>query len=83
MPAARSCSNPLIAPGPDEQALAINDALEELAKTDPVAANLVKLRFFVGLNMTQAADALEMSVRSAHEIWAYARSWLRRKMHAD
>src|SRR5438105_9024647 len=60
----------LIAPGPDEQALAINDALEELANIDPVAANLVKLRFFVGLNMTQAADALEMSVRSAHEIWA-------------
>jgi RNA polymerase sigma factor (TIGR02999 family) len=73
----------LVAPGLSENVLAVNDALDELAKIDPVAANLVKLRFFAGLNMAEAAEALEMSVRSAHEIWAYARSWLRRKMYAD
>jgi RNA polymerase sigma factor (TIGR02999 family) len=73
----------LTAPEPADNVLAVNDALEDLANVDPVAANLVKLRFFAGLNMGEAAEALGMSVRSAHEVWAYARSWLRRKMHAD
>jgi RNA polymerase sigma factor (TIGR02999 family) len=73
----------IVAPEPAENVLAVNDALEKLAAIDPVAAHLVKLRFFVGLNMSESADALGMSVRSAHEIWAYARSWLRRKMDVD
>jgi RNA polymerase sigma factor (TIGR02999 family) len=73
----------IAAPEPDEELLALNEALEHLAKVDAVAAQLVKLRFFTGLTMTDAAQALGMSVRSAHEIWAYARSWLRRKMHPD
>jgi RNA polymerase sigma factor (TIGR02999 family) len=73
----------IAAPEPSEDVLAVNDALAELAKTDPVAANLVKLRFFAGLSMSEAAEALNMSVRSAHEIWAYARSWLRWKIHVD
>jgi RNA polymerase sigma factor (TIGR02999 family) len=71
----------IAAPAPAEDVLAVNDALELLAAADPVAANLVKLRFFAGLNMTEAAAALGMSVRSAHDVWAYARSWLRQKMH--
>ena len=41
------------------------------------------LRFFAGLNMTEAAQALGISVRSAHDIWAYARSWLHRKVRPD
>jgi RNA polymerase sigma factor (TIGR02999 family) len=73
----------IVAPEPDEDVLAVNDALEQLSRTDAVAANLVRLRFFAGLNMTQAAEALGMSVRSAHDIWAYARSWLHRKMRPD
>jgi len=73
----------IAAPGSGEQVLAVNEALDHLSTTDPVAATLVKLRFFAGLNMTEAAAALGMSVRSAHEIWAYARSWLRRQMHDD
>jgi RNA polymerase sigma factor (TIGR02999 family) len=68
---------------PDLDVLALNDALDQLTSADPVAANLVKLRFFAGLNMTEAAQALDMSVRSAHEVWAYARSWLHRKMRSD
>ena len=68
---------------PDDELLALNDALEQLATADPAAANLVRLRFFAGLNMTEAAGALGVSVRSAHDLWAYARSWLRRQMHAD
>ena len=67
----------------DDQLLAVHEALDELAKADPDAATLVKLRFFAGLTATEAADALGMSVRSAHDLWAYARSWLRRNMREE
>jgi RNA polymerase sigma factor (TIGR02999 family) len=70
----------IAAPEPSADVLALNDALDQLAAVDPVAANLVKLRFFAGLNMTEAGEALGMSVRTAHEIWAYARAWLHRRM---
>jgi RNA polymerase sigma factor (TIGR02999 family) len=73
----------LVAPEPAEDVLAVNDALEQLAAIDPVAADLVRLRFFVGLTMSEAAEALGMSVRSAQGIWDYARSWLHRKMRPD
>jgi RNA polymerase sigma factor (TIGR02999 family) len=73
----------IAAPEPTQDVLALNDALDYLSTIDAVAANLVKLRFFAGLNMTEAAEALGMSVRSAQETWAYARSWLRRKMRPD
>jgi RNA polymerase sigma factor (TIGR02999 family) len=70
----------LVAPEPAEDIVALSDALDVLASTDPVAANLVKLRFFAGLSMSEAAEALDVSVRSAHDIWAFARSWLHRQM---
>jgi RNA polymerase sigma factor (TIGR02999 family) len=70
----------IAAPEPAEDVLAVNDALELFATVHPQASRLVTLRFFAGLNMTEAAEALGMSVRSAHQLWAYARSWLRNKM---
>jgi RNA polymerase sigma factor (TIGR02999 family) len=70
----------IAAPELAEDVLAVDDALEPLAAVHPQAAKLVTLRFFGGLNMTEAAEALDMSVRSAHRLWAYARSWLRAKM---
>jgi len=70
----------IAAPEPDVDVLALHDALDLFATVDPVAANLVKLRFFAGLNMSEAAEALGMSVRSAERAWVYARSWLHRKM---
>ena len=70
----------IAAPEPTVDVLALHDALDHLEKTDPPAANLVKLRFFAGLTMNEAAAALAMSVRSAHDLWAYARSWLRREI---
>jgi RNA polymerase sigma factor (TIGR02999 family) len=73
----------LAAPEAGTDILAVHDALEHFATIDAVAANLVKLRFFAGLNMTEAAQALGMSVRSAQDLWAYARSWLHRKMRPD
>ena len=64
---------------PDEL-LAIDDALGQLASEDAKAAELVKLRFFAGLSIEQAARAIGISRSSAYEQWAYARAWLRCKM---
>ena len=68
---------------PIEELLAVDDLLDRLAEIDPAAANLVKLRFFVGLNMSEVAEAMGISVRSAHDIWAYARTWLRQKIAVE
>jgi RNA polymerase sigma factor (TIGR02999 family) len=73
----------LSAPRRDEELLAVNDVLDLLAENDPVAANLVKLRFFVGLNMSEAAATLGISTRSAQDVWAYARAWLREKTREE
>jgi RNA polymerase sigma factor (TIGR02999 family) len=73
----------IASPTPNVDILALHDALDQLATSDPDAASLVRLRFFAGLNMTEAAESLDMSVRSAHDIWAFARSWLHRKLRAD
>jgi RNA polymerase sigma factor (TIGR02999 family) len=73
----------IVAPGDVEETLAINDILDRFATVDPLAANLVKLRFFVGLTMEEVAQALNISVRSAYDIWAYARTWLHRHIRAD
>ena len=70
----------IAAPGPDEQLLAIHEALDGLARTEPEAATLVKLRFFGGLTTQEAADALGISVRAASDVWAFARTWLHRQL---
>ena len=58
--------------------LALDDALNRLAQSDPVKAELVKLRFFSGLNIDQAADILGISRTSAIRHWSFARIWLLR-----
>lgn len=60
----------------DEHVIVVNDALDRLAAHDPVAAELVKLRFFAGFTFAQAAELLEISERTAKRLWAYARAWL-------
>jgi RNA polymerase sigma factor (TIGR02999 family) len=70
----------IAAPRPPDELLAIHEVLDGLAAVDPAAANLVKLRFFAGLSMAEAAEALGISVRSAYDVWAYARAWLHQKM---
>jgi RNA polymerase sigma factor (TIGR02999 family) len=72
----------IAAPRPAEELLAVDEVLDALAEIDPVAASLVKLRFFVGLSMSETAAALGVSVRSAHDVWAYARAWLHQKIGA-
>jgi RNA polymerase sigma factor (TIGR02999 family) len=60
----------------DELLLAVHEALGKLEKTDPQGAELIKLRFFVGLSNVQAARVLDMSERTAKRSWAYSRAWL-------
>jgi RNA polymerase sigma factor (TIGR02999 family) len=67
--------------GPDGvDVLELNEALDRLAARDPEAAQLVKLRFFGGMTMPEAARALDLAERTAERTWAYARSFLRTAM---
>ena len=60
----------------DDQLILVNEALAKLEEEDPESAELIKLRFFVGLPNVQAAKILNMSERTAKRNWAYARAWL-------
>jgi len=62
--------------GPCDDLIALDEAIEKLARIDKVKADLVKLRFFAGLTGEQAAEALGISHNTADRYWAYARSWL-------
>lgn len=63
--------------------IAVNDALDELEKIDAIAAGLVKLRYFAGMSVEQAAESLGMSARTGYHTWDYARSWLRCKLQPE
>lgn len=65
---------------PADELLALDEALSRLEQTDPEAAKVVKLRYFVGLTMPEAAEALGISLRSAERDWTYARTWLHREL---
>jgi RNA polymerase sigma factor (TIGR02999 family) len=67
----------------DDQLLAMNEALERFAAVDPRKSELVKLRYFVGLNFEEAAAALGIAVPTAKQWWAYARAWLTVEMHEN
>jgi RNA polymerase sigma factor (TIGR02999 family) len=56
--------------------LALDEALTGLAAVEPLAAELVHLRYFAGRTMSEAAELLGLSLRSAHRLWAYAKAWL-------
>ncbi len=73
----------LACPVPEEQLLALDEALERLASRDPVKAELVKLRFFAGLSMPDAAKMLGLSEPTAKRYWSYARAWLYREVSRD
>jgi len=64
----------------DDQLLALHEALDALAAHDAVKAELVKLRFFAGLTLAEAAKVLELSEPTAKRYWAYARAWLYREI---
>ena len=62
--------------------LAVSEALEKFAQLDPKRAELVKLRYFVGLTFEQAAEVLDISVPTAKRYWAFARAWLYEEIRA-
>jgi RNA polymerase sigma factor (TIGR02999 family) len=72
----------LLAAPPDEL-LAIHEALDALARQDSQAAELVKLRYFVGMTMEEAAAALDLAPRTAERLWTYARVWLHREIRSQ
>ena len=63
-------------PDRSERLLALDEALDRLATAEPRAAEVVKLRYFAGLTVAEAAAALGISVRTADADWSYARAWL-------
>jgi RNA polymerase sigma factor (TIGR02999 family) len=71
--------------GPErpERLLAVDEALDRLAMTNPQAAELVKLRYFAGFSNAEAAALLAISPRKATQVWAYARAWLREELGDD
>src|SRR5437764_10346752 len=71
------------APERSDDLLALDEALSQLAVADPQAAELVKLRYFAGLTVREAAEALGVAPRTADFLWAYAKSWLLQKIEGE
>lgn len=72
-------ANPLV-PEPPEDLVALDEALEAFEGTHPEKAQLVKFRYFAGLSVEEAAQALGISVATANRHWAYAKAWLYRRV---
>jgi RNA polymerase sigma factor (TIGR02999 family) len=66
----------LVVNAPSDELLAVDEALQELADESPEKAELVKLRFFAGLTLEEAAESLGISRTTAYRQWAYARAWV-------
>ena len=71
---------PMTGGAPDDELLEVDEALDALAAHDARKAELVKLRYFAGFTLEEAAAALNLSVRTAKRDWAYARAWLFREI---
>ena len=68
---------------PSEELLAVNDALAELAVEDPEAAEVVQMRYFVGMTVPEIAAALNLAPRTVDRHWAFARAWLKRTIRSS
>ncbi len=73
----------IVLTAPPDELLAVNDALDKLAKEDPAAAELVKLRYFVGMTMDEAASAMGLAKRTAEGIWTFAKAWLGKEIKSQ
>ena len=67
----------------EEEVLALDEALQQLRLQNEPCAELVKLRFFAGVTMEEAAAALGIAPRTAHRYWAFARAWLYDVLRSD
>jgi RNA polymerase sigma factor (TIGR02999 family) len=72
-----------VSAAPSLDCLALDEALSRLAETEPVKADLVKLRFFAGLTMPEAAAVLDISLATAERYWTFAKSWLYAELADD
>ena len=70
----------IVAASPSEEMLAVHEALDRLAAEDGQAGELVKLRYFAGMTLQEAARVLGLSLRNTERLWAFARAWLRREL---
>jgi RNA polymerase sigma factor (TIGR02999 family) len=75
-------TGPAVPAGPDDDLLALDAALAELARRHPLHARLVELRYFAGLTGDEAASLLAVSPSTADRHWVFARAWLRRELDA-
>ena len=73
----------IVAPATPEEILAVHEALGRFELVNQRAAQLVKLRYFAGMTIPEAADCLGVSTRKANQLWAYARAWLLAEMNLD
>ncbi len=69
--------------GPIDDLLALDEALTKLEREDPVKASLVRLRYFAGLTLEQAAQAMDISRATASRYWSYAQAWLFHEIDED
>src|SRR5215510_12263143 len=68
---------------PSEELLAVNDALATLALEDPGAAEVVQMRYFIGMTVPEIATALDLARRTVDRHWAFARAWLKRTIRSS
>jgi RNA polymerase sigma factor (TIGR02999 family) len=73
----------LVVAAPADELLAVHEALDDLARADAEAAEIVKLRYFMGLTMSEAAEALGLPLRNAERLWTFARAWLRKALEKE
>jgi RNA polymerase sigma factor (TIGR02999 family) len=73
----------IVAPGTPEEILVVHEALERFESISQPAAQLVKLRYFAGMTIPEAAESLGVSPRKANQLWNYARAWLLAEIDSD
>ena len=73
----------IVVPQSSVDLVELSDCLDRLAESDRQAAELVKLRYFVGMTLQEAAEAMGVSPRTADRLWGYARAWLFKEMRAE
>ena len=66
---------------PDLDVIQLNDALEDLASSDPESARVVELRYFGGLSVEETAEAMDTSPSTVTRLWSFARAWLYRRLN--
>ncbi|MGH7971795.1 MAG: ECF-type sigma factor [Limisphaerales bacterium] len=71
----------IVVQAPSDELLAVNEALADLEKEDAQVAELVKLRYFVGMTMPQAAEAMQLPLRSAERLWSFGKVFLKSRMN--